>query len=170
VLAPLFYEGCFVASVTAAFRREALERRGIRLRDKDFSFGDDYYLWLTIALDWQVTRVDDVLARYRRHASNETQKVAQTNFHLKRLALLNEFVAEFPEAKRRLGAWRRRGLGNHLLYAALFEYARHQRLKAGWYGLRAAAVDPTGSIRAMAAMLRRRMEGQRLGATGAKEA
>jgi glycosyltransferase involved in cell wall biosynthesis len=170
VLVPLFYEGSFIASVTAAFRREALERRGVRLRDKDFSFGDDYYLWLTIALDWHVARVDDVLARYRRHTDNETQKVAQTNFHLKRLELLDEFVAEFPEARRRLGAWRRRGLRNHLLYAASFEYQRNVLSKAVWYGLRALAIDPAGSMRAMATLLRRRMDGRRLDAAGATEA
>jgi glycosyltransferase involved in cell wall biosynthesis len=161
VLAPLFYEGCFIASVTAAFRRETLERRGVRLRDKDFSFGDDYYLWLTIALDWQVARVDDVLARYRRHTGNETRRVAQTNFHLKRLELLDEFVAEFPEGRRRLGAWRRRGVRNHLLYAASFEYERNALSRAVWYGLRAVSIDPAGSIRTMAPLLRRRMDGRR---------
>ena len=72
VLVPLFVRGCFVASLTALFRREVLTRRSMRLRETDFSFGDDYYLWLALALDWQVARVDEVLARYRRHARNES--------------------------------------------------------------------------------------------------
>ena len=169
-LAPLFYQGAFIASVTAAFRREALARSRGRLREKDFSFGDDYYLWLTIALDWQVARVAEVLARYRRHAGNETQKVAETNFHLKRLELLDEFVAEFPEAKQRLGAWRRRGLRNHLLYAASFEYERDRRLAAFRYALRALAIDPAGSLRTAIEVLQRRVAGRGLDPARASQA
>jgi glycosyltransferase involved in cell wall biosynthesis len=121
VLVPLFVHGCFVGSLTALFRREVLTRRNMRLRETDFSFGDDYYLWLALSLDWQVVRIDEVLARYRRHPENESSRLAQTNFHLKRVALLKEFLAEFPEAEARLGKWRRRGLAEHYLKASGFE-------------------------------------------------
>jgi teichuronic acid biosynthesis glycosyltransferase TuaG len=121
VLVPLFVRGCFVGSLTALFRREVLTRRDLHLRETDFSFGDDYYLWLALSLDWQVARIDEVLARYRRHAENESSRLAGTNFHLKRVALLREFLAEFPEARARLGEWRRRGLAEHYLAAAGFE-------------------------------------------------
>jgi glycosyltransferase involved in cell wall biosynthesis len=153
VLAPLFFEGCFIASVTAAFRREALDRRNLRLREKDFSFGDDYFLWLTIALDWQVVRIDDVLARYRRHPENETEQIAQTNFHLKRIALLKEFLDEFPEAKARLGVWRRRGLRNHTVSAAGFEYRNRRHRAAAAQLLRALGTDPVGTVRAVSSLL-----------------
>ena len=76
VLADLFVKGCFIASLTAVFRREGLERRGVAFHETDFSFGDDYYLWLVLSLDWQVARVDEVLARYRRHESNESSRLA----------------------------------------------------------------------------------------------
>src|SRR5262249_32647277 len=44
VLAELLLIGCFIGSITAVFRREALDRRGGQLRHSDFSIGDDYYL------------------------------------------------------------------------------------------------------------------------------
>jgi glycosyltransferase involved in cell wall biosynthesis len=130
VLIPLYVRGCFVASLTALFRREVLTRRNLRLRETDFSFGDDYYLWLALSLDWQVARIDDVLARYRRHDENESARLAGTNFHLRRIKLLREFVAEFPEAGIRLGKWRRRGLARHFLSAADFESRRSRRRSA----------------------------------------
>jgi Glycosyl transferase family 2 len=124
VLVPLFVRGCFVGSLTALFRREVLTRRHLRLRETDFSFGDDYYLWLVLSLDWKVARIDEVLAYYRRHGGNESERLGETNFHLLRIALLREFLEEFPEAVPRLGKWRRRGLAEHYLRAGHYELAR----------------------------------------------
>jgi glycosyltransferase involved in cell wall biosynthesis len=144
VLVPLFVRGCFVGSLTALFRREVLDRRSLRLREKDFSFGDDYYLWLALSLDWQVARIDEVLARYRRHAENESSRLAETNFHLRRVALLRDFLAEFPEAGPRLGKWRRRGLAQHYVDAAGFE---RSRLRAALMLGRAIAAAPVHTFR-----------------------
>jgi len=141
VLIPLFVRGCFVASLTALFRREVLTRRNLRLRETDFSFGDDYYLWLALSLDWQVARIDEVLARYRRHDENESGRLAATNFHLRRIELLREFTAEFPEARPRLGKWRRRGIARHFLSAAYFESDR-SRLRYARALTRAFVVAP----------------------------
>ena len=124
VLVPLFVRGCFIGSLTTLFRREALTRRGMKLRETDFSFGDDYFLWLMLSLDWQVARIDDVLAYYRRHSGNESIRLGETNFHLRQIALLREFLSQFPEARPRLGKWRRRGLAQHFLNAAHFESHR----------------------------------------------
>jgi glycosyltransferase involved in cell wall biosynthesis len=147
VLVPLFVRGCFVGSLTALFRREVLTRRNLRLRETDFSFGDDYYLWLTLSLDWQVARIDEVLARYRRHDENESTRLSGTNFHLKRVALLREFLAEFPEAKTRLGKWRRRGLADQYLKAAGFESERRSRRRLALNLLRAFAQAPGYTVR-----------------------
>lgn len=144
VLVPLFVRGCFVGSLTALFRREVLERRNLRLREKDFSFGDDYYLWLTLSLDWQVARIDEVLARYRRHAENESSRLGATNFHLRRVDLLRDFVSEFPEARARLGPWHRRGLAQHYVDAAGVE---RSRLRAAVEVGRAFAQAPINTIR-----------------------
>jgi glycosyltransferase involved in cell wall biosynthesis len=137
VLVPLFVEGCFVASLTALFRRDVLTQRNLRLRERDFSFGDDYFLWLVLALDWRVVRIADVLARYRRHPANESARLGETDFHLARIALLRDFLAAFPEARKRLGSERRRGLAGHYLKAADFEQRRGRRLGARFYQLRA---------------------------------
>lgn len=150
VLVPLFVRGCFVASLTAVFRREVLTRRAMRLREADFSFGDDYYLWLALSLDWQVALVDEVLARYRRHPRNESLRLGGTNFHLRRIELLREFLADFPEAASRLGPWRRRGLARHYLRAASFE-AASSRSRAAAPALRAFALAPVDTLRALRA-------------------
>lgn len=124
VLVPLFVRGCFVGSLTVLFRREVLTRRHLRLRETDFSFGDDYFLWLVLSLDWKVAKIDEVLAYYRRHGGNESERLGEINFHLLRIALLREFLEEFPEAVPRLGKWRRRGLAEHYLRAGHYELAR----------------------------------------------
>ena len=150
VLAQLFVEGNFVASLTAVFRRAALDRRGVKFRDRDFSFGDDYYLWLSLALDWQFARIPDVLARYRRHAENESNRLARTNFHRRRITLLEEFLREFPDARKRLGDARRRGLATHYLAASNFERVAGNHRARARYAARAAAFDPIGTVAAIA--------------------
>ncbi|HMI99787.1 MAG TPA: glycosyltransferase [Gaiellaceae bacterium] len=150
VLVPLFVRGCFVASLTALFRRDVLARRHLRLRETDFSFGDDYYLWLALSLDWQVARLDEVLARYRRHPRNESSRLSETNFHLRRIELLRDFVADFPEAAPKLGPWRRRGIAGHYLRAAAFE-ATTSRLRAALPAARAIALAPAYTLRSLRA-------------------
>lgn len=122
----------------------------MRLRETDFSFGDDYYLWLALSLDWQVALVDDVLARYRRHRRNESSRLGETNFHLRRIELLREFIADFPEATPRLGPWRRRGIARHYLRAANFE-AANSHFRAAAPTVRAFALAPAYTLRALRA-------------------
>jgi teichuronic acid biosynthesis glycosyltransferase TuaG len=150
VLIPLFVRGCFVGSLTALFRREVLTRRQMQLREVDFSFGDDYFLWLVLSLDWQVARIDEVLAYYRLHPENESKRLGETNFHLRRIALLHEFLEQYPEAGPRLGKWRRRGIARHFLSAAHFE-SRRSRLRAGLAVARAFATAPVYTQRALRA-------------------
>ena len=149
VLADLFVKGCFIASLTAVFRREGLERRGIAFHETDFSFGDDYYLWLGLSLDWQVARVDEVLARYRRHESNESSRLAGTNYHLTRIRLLREFQRDFPEARGRLGDDVGAGLAAHYLDAAAFEFDRGKGLRGRRLVLRALAASPRRTLAAI---------------------
>jgi teichuronic acid biosynthesis glycosyltransferase TuaG len=142
ILADLFFVGCFIGSVTTLWRRSALETRQRRLRDRDFSFGDDYWLWLTIALDWQVARIPRVLARYRRHAGNFSARTAAGAGHLLQVTLLEEFLAQFPDASPRLGSKRGKGMARHLLLAAGVEAARGHRLAAARLRMRAVLWDP----------------------------
>jgi len=148
VLAELFVIGCFIGSLSVMFRRAALERRHIRLRERDFSIGDDYYLWLTIALDWQVARIPRVLARYRRHAGNESSRMAaQENTDAWRVELLREFLDEFPQAVGRLGSDRRAGLAWHALRGAHFEIRARRPRRALSLALRALGWSPATVLR-----------------------
>jgi teichuronic acid biosynthesis glycosyltransferase TuaG len=132
VVAPLLVTGCFIGSITTMFRRDALQRSGGRLRERDFSIGDDYWLWLTIALDWQVARIPRVLARYRRHPGNESARVAsQIDFHRWRAAFVQEFLSAYPEATARLARADRLALTRQLLRAARQELGHGQLRKAG---------------------------------------
>jgi glycosyltransferase involved in cell wall biosynthesis len=116
VLAELLLTGCFIGSVTTMFRREAMARSGGRLRERDFSIGDDYYLWLVIALDWQTARIPRPLARYRRHSSNESARMSEElDIARWRVDLVAEFLMEFPEALDRLGRRERLALTAELL-------------------------------------------------------
>jgi glycosyltransferase involved in cell wall biosynthesis len=143
----LVVEGCFIASSTVVWRREAMARRGLRLRETDFSWGDDHTLWLELALDWRGALVDEVLTRLRRHGANESVRLAQRNMYPRSIELLDEFLEAHPEAANRLGAARRRGVARHLAFAAIYEHGRGHRVRAGLYALRAAVLNPAGAVR-----------------------
>jgi glycosyltransferase involved in cell wall biosynthesis len=150
VLGELLLIGCFIGSITAMFRREALDRRGGRLRERDFSIGDDYYLWLTIALDWQVARIPRVLARYRRHPGNESARVAsQMDFARWRGGLLQEFLAEFPEATGLLTRHQRIAVAAQLMRTARVELAHGNAGKAGVEAAAASRLDRITVIRTL---------------------
>jgi glycosyltransferase involved in cell wall biosynthesis len=145
-LAQLFVEGCFIASLTIMFRREVLERRGLRLRDRDFSYGDDYQLHLVTALDWELVGMQEPLARYRRHSDNTSAKAG--NDHVQRIALLREFLADFPEARGRLGSQKRLGLANHYFYASAYEREHGHWGRGLLYLAQASIRDPARALRA----------------------
>jgi glycosyltransferase involved in cell wall biosynthesis len=131
IVSDLLTVGCFIGSITTMFRRSAMHRAGGRLRDRDFSIGDDYYLWLTIALDWQVARIPRVLARYRRHPKNESSRVAGAiDMRAWRLDVVHEFLEEFPEARARIRPGARVTLARQLAGHAGSELRRGQVLGA----------------------------------------
>lgn len=133
LLVPLFTQENFIGSLTAMFRRSALDARGGRLRDVEFAYGDDYYAWLSIALDWRIAGVDEVLARYRMHDSNLSFR--QGNHLVKRIALLKDFLDEFPDAAEKLGRWRRAGMGRQYFAASEWEREHGSLHAALWYWL-----------------------------------
>jgi glycosyltransferase involved in cell wall biosynthesis len=143
----LFVEGCFVASSTAVWRRDVMERRGLRFRDRDFSWGDDHFLWLGLALDSRGELVDEVLTRLRRHGANESVRLAARNLYPRSIRLLDEFLAAYPEASERIGSGRRLGIARHHALAAIYELQRGRRARAAFYAVRAAARDPAGAAR-----------------------
>ena len=146
-LSRLFVEGCFVASSTVLWRRDAMERRALRFRDAHFSWGDDHFLWLGLALDSGGELVNEVLTRLRRHGENESVRLARENPYPSSIELLDEFLRSFPEARSRIGDARRRGIAHHHALAAIYELQHHRRAKAAAYALRAAARDPSGALR-----------------------
>jgi glycosyltransferase involved in cell wall biosynthesis len=152
ILAPLFVEGCFVFGSTAVWRREAMATP--TLRASEFSFGDDYALFLGIALRWQTERFDDVLVRLRRHDRNESRSLPDENFHLRRIQVLAEFLAEFAEAEARLGRARRTGFARHHVRAARFEAARGRPGRAAASALRAGRWHPGVVVERIAGELR----------------
>ena len=153
ILGALFVEGAFMCSSTVVFRRDALP--GGRLREADFSFGDDLWAWLAIALRHHAERIDDVLVRYRRHDANESRRRGAENWHLRRVQLLEEFVAAFPEAAGRLGRRRREGLARHYVRAAKLELGRRRPVRGVRLFARAALCDPAVAAERLAGEVRR---------------
>jgi glycosyltransferase involved in cell wall biosynthesis len=143
----LVVEGCFIASSTVLWRRAVMERRGLRFRDRDFSWGDDHFLWLGLALDSRGELVDEQLTRLRRHGANESVRLARSNLYPRSIALIDEFLDAFPEARARVGGARRLGVARHHALAAIYELQRGRRGRAAAYALRAAARDPAGAAR-----------------------
>ena len=131
VLRDLFVDGCFIMTGTVMLRREAMARRDLDFLDLGFLSYDDYFLYLALSLDWQVAYLDRVVMRYRRHEANLTSRLFAENVHLKRVGLLHEFLRRYPEAKARLGRWRRVGLARHRIHAAAEERARREATQRG---------------------------------------
>jgi glycosyltransferase involved in cell wall biosynthesis len=157
LLEQLFVRGCFIASSTVLFRREDFERHGGRLRATDFSFGDDYALWLSLLSDRPGVLVDEVLVRLRRHERNESVRLARENYERKVLTLLDEFAASHPERAAELGSTRRRGYARHWAAAAEWELTRGSRGRTAAYATRAALLDPVGAASYIGDRLRRRL-------------
>jgi glycosyltransferase involved in cell wall biosynthesis len=148
VLKRLFVEGAIIAPSTVLIRRSALERRGLRFRDSDFAFGDDFFLWLALALDWRLVLVDEMLTRIRQHGASTSEMVAaRENWLVSSVALLHEFVQTFPDAAEKLGSARQIGIARHWAWAAWYEVEHRRRLRAARYAARAAALDPAGAAR-----------------------
>jgi len=157
LLRRLYVEGCFIASSTVLFRAEALARRGGQLRERDFSFGDDHFLWLTLALDWEGVLVDEVVTRLRVHEAQETQRLGRSNSYLWSIELLRELVATYPDAAAKLGRDRRRGIAHHYGYAAAYELQRGRRRAAARYALAGASRTPLEAGGYAARRLRNRL-------------
>ena len=131
MLSRLFVEGCFIGALTALIRRRSLDERGLRLRTVEFSYGDDYKLWLSLlASGGTFAQVPEVLARYRRHGSNQSSTDESANSERSRARLLEEFLGEYPEAAGRLGSARAAGLSFAYGRAARFAVDRGHRAEA----------------------------------------
>lgn len=154
ILRELFVIGCFVCSSSAVFRRDVFEHVGGRLRDNDFSFGDDYDLWLRLSVHGQAACISAPLTVYRRHDRNESRRRSAVNFHAKRIELLREFLDSMPEARERLGRARRTGFARHRLRAARFEHAQRRLSRALAFATAGVLTDPRAAATAVIETLR----------------
>lgn len=130
-LVELVRRGCFVMTGTTLIRRAAIDTRGVGFVSPDYASYDDYLLFLTIALDWQLAYEPRTVMRYRRHEGNLTNVLYAGNLPRARLDLLAGFLRRFPEARDRLGAERRRTLARLLIRSAVYDRTRDPAHAAG---------------------------------------
>ncbi len=137
-LVELVRRSCFVMTGTVLIRRDAIERRGVGFVNPGYASYDDYLLYLTLALDFELAFEPRVVMRYRRHAGNLTNVLLAGNTARARASLLEGFLDQFPEARQRLGAERRRTLARLMVAAAAYESHedRVQAMRSAWAGLR----------------------------------
>jgi glycosyltransferase involved in cell wall biosynthesis len=137
--------GCFIMPGTGLIRREAIERRGVGFENPGYPSYDDYLLFLTIALDWQIAHEPRTVMRYRRHPGNLTNVLFSGNLARARANLLEKFLYRFPEAGERLGGERRRTLAQ-LLVAAAAHNPRRDRLNSVRWALEGFRQHPTAAL------------------------
>jgi len=154
-LVELVRVGCFVMTGTVLIRRAAIDQRGVGFMNPGYASYDDYLLYLTIALDWELAYEDRLVMRYRRHPGNLTNVLFAQNLARARANLLDLFVGMFPEAKARLGAELRRTMASQLVRAAVQERAR-SNLRALRWTLSAFRQHPPTALRASADAVRER--------------
>ena len=152
-LVELVRQGCFVMTGTTLIRRAAIDTRGVGFVAPNYASYDDYLLFLTIALDWELAYEPRTVMRYRRHHGNLTTVLFAQNLARARLDLLAEFLRRFPEAAERLGPEHRRTVARLLVRSARNEYARHPARAPGSV-LSGFGHDPVSALREIGDMLR----------------
>lgn len=148
--------GCFVMTGTTLIRRSAIDRRRLGFVDPGYASYDDYLLYLTIALDWELGHDERVVMRYRRHAGNLTNVLFAGNLALARARLLEGFVERFPEAKARIGNELQQTLAEQLVLAAVQERHESPARAASW-AVAAARQDLPASLRTAVRVVRRKL-------------
>jgi glycosyltransferase involved in cell wall biosynthesis len=130
--------GNFVMAGSVLVRRKAVDQRGVGFINPGSRSYDDYFLWLTIALDWRLAHQPRKVMRYRRHPENLSGILLAGNVALEQKAVLELFVDRFPEARGRLGSELRRTYARLLVAAAAQERNRDrvQATRWAWAGLR----------------------------------
>jgi len=149
LLAQLFLDGVLFVASTIMFRREVLTNRNVRLLERDFSLGDDYHLCLLAALDWNTRGIPKVLARYRRHDTNEsTRNWSRTNYYVHLADIQREFLKSFPEARGRLGHVPRQAQAKWRELASYLERTRGNTYGSVRLLLRSLTLAPVQVLRA----------------------
>jgi glycosyltransferase involved in cell wall biosynthesis len=138
--------GCFIMTGTTLIRRTAIDRRGLGFVDPGYASYDDYLLYLTIALDWEIAHDERVVMRYRRHSGNLTNVLFAGNLPWARASLLELFVKRFPDASDRVSGQLRRTRAEQLVLAAAHERHSSRRRAARWV-VSAARQDLQTSLR-----------------------
>jgi hypothetical protein len=131
---------------TTLIRRTAIDRRGLGFVDPGYASYDDYLLYLTIALDWEIAHDERVVMRYRRHSGNLTNVLFAGNLPWARASLLELFVKRFPDASDRVSGQLRRTRAEQLVLAAAHERHSSRRRAARWV-VSAARQDLQTSLR-----------------------
>jgi GT2 family glycosyltransferase len=94
IFAQLFTKGCFIAMSSAVFRRSAIEEVGGI--PEEISLIPDYYLYAAVARRHRVRAVQEVVCRYRMHASN-TSQVAAVAMHREVLWLVDHWAGSLDQ-------------------------------------------------------------------------
>src|SRR5262249_934553 len=95
--------GNFVMAGSVLVRRKAIDQRSVGFINPGSRSYDDYFLWLTIALDWRIVHEPRRVMRYRRHAENLSGILLAGNVALEQKTVLELFVDRFPPARGRVG-------------------------------------------------------------------
>ncbi len=91
IFTQLFTDSCFIAMSSAVFRRAAVEAIGGI--PEEIQIIPDYYLYTAIARRFEVRAVQQVVCRYRMHASNTSQLIALP-MHREVLWLIDHWAGE----------------------------------------------------------------------------
>jgi len=155
-LVELVRVGCFIMTGTVLIRRAAIDTRGVGFVNPGYASYDDYFLYLTIALDWRIAHEDRVVMRYRRHAGNLTNVLYAQNLARARANLLELFVKRFPEARDRAGDEIRRTMALQLMAAAAHERSK-SNLRAIRWSLAALRQQPRVAVQAAGGLVREKL-------------
>jgi glycosyltransferase involved in cell wall biosynthesis len=155
-LVELVRVGCFIMTGTTLIRRAAIDTRGLGFVNPGYASYDDYLLFMTIALDWQLAHEDRLVMRYRRHAGNLTNVLYAQNLARARASLLELFVSRFPEARDRIGHELRRTLALQLMAAAAHERSK-SNVRAIRWSMAAVRQEPRIAVGAAAGLVREKL-------------
>lgn len=90
------FKGNFIANLTVMIRRDCIEQVGYFDESRDLIGGEDYEMWLRIAMKYKVGHIPDILAEYRVHGENVIGPDFERGYTI-HLKVINSILNCYPE-------------------------------------------------------------------------
>ncbi|MCC6544913.1 MAG: glycosyltransferase [Nitrospirae bacterium] len=86
----------FIPTLTVIIRKSCINNVGLFDESKELIVGEDYELWLRIAMRYGIGHIHEITARYREHSNNIVGAGLEKNYAM-HLRVINKILARYGE-------------------------------------------------------------------------